>query len=110
MSFSVETIPPFEREVKRLLRKHPSLKQDLLKLVESLEVNPSQGIPIGNNFYKIRLAITSKAKGKSGGARVITLVKIFQEKVYLASIYDKNERTDISNKELKWLAQIIGNQ
>lgn len=107
MSFSVETIPLFEREVKRLRRKHPSLKKDLIRLVESLESNPAQGTGLGNNFYKIGLAITSKAKGKSGGARVITLVKVLQQKVYLSAIYDKNEQNDISDKELKLIADYI---
>ncbi len=107
MSFSLETIPLFEKEVKRLFRKYPSLKKVLVKLVEILEVNPTQGISLGNNFYKIRLAITSKAKGKSGGARVITLVKVLQEKVYLSAIYDKNEQANISDKELKLIADDI---
>ena len=107
MSFSVESMKPFEKEVKRLYKKHPSLKKDILVLIEELEINPVKGIPLGNNFYKIRMAITSKSKGKSGGARVITLVKVSKERVYLAAIYDKNEQADISDKELKWLAEII---
>jgi hypothetical protein len=44
---------------------------------------------LGNNFYKIRLAVSSKGKGKSGGARVITYVKLIRESVYLSTIYDK---------------------
>ena len=64
MNFSVETIPPFEKEFKKLLKKYPSLTVDLLQLIASLENNPLQGISLGNNFYKIRLAITSKGKEK----------------------------------------------
>ena len=67
----------------------------------SLLEYPSQGIPLGQDCYKIRLAIKSKKKGKSGGARVITLVKIIQETVFLLSIYDKSEKDDISEKELE---------
>lgn len=107
MSFSVETLPDFEKEAKRLAKKYASLKNDLLKLIERLETNPTEGTPLGNNFYKIRLAIKSKAKGKSGGARVITFVKIIKSKVYLASIYDKSHQDSISDKELKWLADIV---
>ena len=36
---------------------------------------PGQGTPLGHDAYKIRLKITSKEKGKSGGARVISLVE-----------------------------------
>jgi hypothetical protein len=53
-----------------------------------------------NGFYKIRPSIKSKGKGKSGGARVITCVKIVAQKVYLVSIYDKSEQSDIADDEL----------
>ena len=64
MSFNVETLPDFEKEARKLSKKYPSLKTDLAALIEDLEINPLQGTPLGNNFYKIRLAITSKGKGK----------------------------------------------
>jgi mRNA-degrading endonuclease RelE of RelBE toxin-antitoxin system len=107
MSYNVQTTPPFEKQAKKLVKKYPSLKNDLLRLVESLELNPLQGASGGNNFYKIRIAITSKAKGKSGDARIITFLQIIEETVYLASIYDKSEQANISYKELKLLAEII---
>ena len=109
MSFNVETLPDFEKEARKLSKKYPSLKTDLAALIEDLEINPLQGTPLGNNFYKIRLAITSKGKGKSGGARIITFVKIIKNKVYLSAIFDKSDKDTISNKELKWLSEIIAN-
>ncbi|HRO43364.1 MAG TPA: type II toxin-antitoxin system RelE/ParE family toxin [Flavipsychrobacter sp.] len=51
--------------------------------------------------------MTSKGKGKSGGARAITFVLIKNETVYLAAIYDKSDQVNISDTELKWLSQII---
>ena len=62
---------------------------------------------MGGNFYKIRLAIASKGKGKSGGARVITYIKIVQENIYLTSIYDKSEQVDVSVKELEKILRMI---
>ena len=59
------------------------------------------GTALGNNIYKIRMSITSKGKGKSGGARVITCVRIIAGIVFLVSIYDKSEQANISDKELK---------
>ncbi len=61
MSFDVRTLPNFEKEAKRLSKKHRSLKKDLLILIESLEKSPQQGKPLGNDFYKIRVAISSKS-------------------------------------------------
>ena len=46
------------------------------------------------------MAIRAKGKGKSGGARIITLVRVVNETVYLLDIYDKSEKEDISEKEL----------
>ena len=110
MSYEVLTIPPFEREANKLSRKYPSLKNDLADLIESLENNPKQGHSLGNNFYKVRLLIKSKGKGKSGGARVITFVLVVQHKVFLAAIYDKSDQDTITDKELKKLAEIITSQ
>jgi hypothetical protein len=47
------------------------------------------------------MAITSKGKGKSGGARVITFVQIIETTIYLLSIYDKADTSNISDKILK---------
>jgi len=100
MNYNVLSIPPFDKQLKRLAKKFPSLKKDFANLVESLEQNPKQGTPLGNNSYKIRLAIASKGKGKSGGARIITNIIIAEKTVFLISIYDKSERQNLSDKEL----------
>ena len=101
MSYSIITTYRFERELKRLAKKYPSLKNEFAELITQITHNPTTGTFIGNNCYKIRLAIGSKGKGKSGGARVITYLYIDTETVYLLSIYDKNEKTDLKPNELK---------
>jgi hypothetical protein len=62
---------------------------------------------LGKNCYKIRLAISAKGKGKSGGARVITNFVIAEETVYLLSIYDKSDKENLTNKELEELLESI---
>ena len=101
MSFSIVPTPPFERELKQLSKKYPSIKKDIAALADQLMKEPKIGTPLGNDCYKIRMAISSKGKGKSGGARVITHVAIIESNVFLLSIYDKSEAVNISNKELK---------
>lgn len=101
MNYKVDSIPLFDKQAKRLAKKYPSLKNDLGKLINSLSENPDQGTSLGNGFFKIRISITSKGKGKSGGGRVITYVKIVANTVFLSSIYDKAEKATISNKELE---------
>lgn len=107
MSYKVKTIPKFDKELKRLARKYPSLKMEFTALVDSLEKNAEQGVSLGNNCYKIRLSIASKGQGKSGGARVITCVRIIETMVYLLTIFDKAERENISDKELRKLIMEI---
>ncbi|HER41235.1 MAG TPA: hypothetical protein ENO10_08445 [Salinimicrobium catena] len=108
MSFKVKTINVFDRQAKRLIKKFPSLKKELQTLIVELAENPTQGTPIANDCYKIRLAIASKGRGKAGGARVITHVLFKNDTAYLLSIYDKSEVDNISDKEvLKLLKQIL---
>lgn len=71
MNYNVIPTPNFKKFFKKLFKKYPSLKNDLAQLIEKLEKDYTIGISLGNNLYKIRLAIESKNKGKSGGARII---------------------------------------
>lgn len=107
MSYNVKTIPHFDKEFKRLSKKYHSLKQEFITLVQQLKEEPEMGTPLGNNCYKIRLAIASKNKGKSGGARVITYVYTHQNAVYLLTIFDKGNRENISDKDLETLLRYI---
>lgn len=100
MSYNIVLTDNFKKEAKKLSKKYASLKSDLKKLFTDLEKNPKLGIPIGNNVYKIRLAIASKGKGKSGGARVISLVRVVNETVYLVSIFNKSDQDTISQKDV----------
>ena len=100
MNYKIKTIPNFEKALKRLAKKYPSLKTEYIALIDSLETNPEQGTAIGNNCFKIRMAIASKGKGKSGGARVITYVLVEGATVFLLDMYDKSEQSTITDKEL----------
>lgn len=108
MSFAVDVSVNFKREAKRIYKRHPSLPDDIAQLIESLEADPRQGTPIGRSCYKVRLAIRSKGKGKSGGARVITCVVAVREVVYLLAIYDKSEQASLSDGRLRQLLAELG--
>jgi mRNA-degrading endonuclease RelE of RelBE toxin-antitoxin system len=97
----------FNKAAKRLSKKYPTIFNDLDKLFEDLTKNPFQGDPLGDNSYKVRMAITSKGKGKSGGARVITCVKIINDTIHLLTMYDKSEIENISDEYLNELRNSI---
>ena len=107
MKFSVIPSDKFKKEAKRLIKKFPSLKQELIELNYVLENEPELGTPLGNNTFKIRIAIKSKGKGKSGGARIITFLVTENREVYLLTIYDKSEFDNLDDKILKSIIQSL---
>jgi len=107
MSFSVIPTDKFKKEAKRLIKKFPSLKAELINLSYELENNPEIGTSLGNSSFKIRLAIKSKGKGKSGGARVITYLVTQNKEVYLLTIYDKSEFENIDDRTLKSIIESL---
>ncbi len=107
MNYNVLTIASFDKQFKRLVKKYPSLKTELSDLISAIKTEPKKGTSLGNDCYKIRLAIASKGKGKSGGARVITYFAITESSVFLLSIYDKSQQSDIEDKELLRLLDLV---
>ena len=75
MIVNVIATPNFQREAKKLIKKYRSLKSELEQLISELEAEPRTGTLITENVYKIRIAVKSKGKGKSGGMRIITYVE-----------------------------------
>lgn len=106
MNYNITTERAFLRELKRLSKKYKSMKQDLQRLQEELLTNPLSGADLGNGVRKVRMAIGSKNRGKSHGARVITYTYRIDEEngnITLLFIYDKEERESISPAEISQL-------
>jgi len=89
MSYNIIPTHRFEKELKRLVKKFSSLKDEFAKLIIDTKANPETGTFLGNNCYKIRFAIRSKGKSKSSGVRVINYFYRETETVYMLTIYDK---------------------
>lgn len=107
MKYKILPIANFKREFKKLAKKYPSLKKEVRELGQQLAENPLLGTALGNECYKIRLAIKSKPAGKSGGARVITHLHIHAGNIYLLSIFDKADKDSISDKQIETLIKTI---
>jgi len=108
MNYSVYPTPDFKKLLKKLVKKYPSLKADLQGLIRILQEEPDSGIHLGHGIHKIRLAIKSKGKGKSGGARVITYLVTQDQEVYLVYIYDKSQLENISKEQILELLKKAG--
>lgn len=110
MSFKIFTTPEFEKQAKILSKRHKSFKNDLKDLVLSLQENPFQGVELSTGIHKIRMAIKSKGRGKSGGARVITYTIVATEthgRVYLINVYDKADYSTVDVSTLKSIVETL---
>lgn len=110
MNFKIEATEGFRKSLKSLAKRHRSLKQDFKLFAESLMINPFQGDELSPGIRKIRMAISSKGRGKSGGARVITYTVIATEnegRVYLIDIYDKADYSTVDVVTLQKLIEDI---
>ncbi|GAB2984404.1 hypothetical protein GCM10027049_22730 [Mucilaginibacter puniceus] len=111
MANSVRLTSFFLRKAKRLIKKYHSLSDSLKQLEQDLLKNPKIGASYGSNIYKVRLADTSKGKGKSGGFRVITyIIEETTEStyIYLITIFDKSEESSIDKDDIKEILRSEG--
>ncbi|MDE5875458.1 MAG: type II toxin-antitoxin system RelE/ParE family toxin [Muribaculaceae bacterium] len=102
----IKATDPFLKSAKPLSKKYKSFNQDYKELIKDLKKNPEMGVDLGDGFRKVRMAISSKGKGKSGGARVITFNTLLKEdKLYLLYIYDKSEHDNILMPVIREIAK-----
>ena len=111
MKVTFDYLDEFERGAKVLRKKYPSFESDYDAFLDKLEKNPFAGESLGKHTYKNRMAIASKGKGKSGGARVITynLQKQSEDEILitLMTIYDKSEIENVSDAYIRSLVHEI---
>ncbi len=93
--------PTFAKAFKRLRKKYRNLEEDINHLRVTLIKNPIAGIPLGTGLYKIRLASSDMAKGKSGAFRVIYYLWLGIDTIVLLDLYSKGEKEDVPVSELK---------
>ena len=107
MPCKILTIPEFDKNVKTLAKRYRNIKQDLKKLIDSLENEPTMGTHIINNCYKIRVPNSSVPTGKSKGFRVITYYIDLDNTLYLLSMYSKSDTDNISDSTITELLKEI---
>lgn len=106
MEVNIELGPEFKRQFKRLAKKYHSLKNDLDAWRKEILKNPLVGDDLGGGVRKIRMTISDKGKGKSGGARILTLNVMVSEdgmNVTLLTIYDKGEISNVKDEFMEFL-------
>ena len=100
--------PKFKKSFKRLYKKYPSLTEDFKVFKKQFTENQDIGDDLGGNFRKVRMSISSKNKGKSGGARIIVYnfyLQTLPNDVLLIDIYDKSELSTMQDFEYQKIAE-----
>lgn len=110
---NLELVPSdyFAAELKRLAKRYRGFADDYEAFLDNLKENPLQGTEIAPHIRKIRMPITAKGRGKSGGARVITYNAIVAEqegKIYLLLIYDKADASSVKMNVVKQIVKDLG--
>ncbi len=108
--YEIRTISSFDKQIKALSKKYKSIKDDLLNIAKQVSENPTCGTLLFDNVYKIRMQIKSKGKGKSAGARLIyynLFAKLQNNVIVFIAIYDKSDRENISDSEIKKALQEV---
>jgi len=100
MNYKIDTTPRFEKDVKKLKKKFPKIKDDLVKFVNELSINPELGVNLGDRIFKVRIPNSSIPTGKSGGFRIITYYKR-EDIIFLVTIYSKTEQDNILTNRLR---------
>lgn len=111
MSYNIHVSKYFAKEAKRLAKKYPSFKQDYAEFLDNLREEPLQGVELTSGIRKIRMALKSKGRGKSGGARVITYNIIAEQQngvIVLLLIYDKADYSSVDVDILKDIVRAEG--
>lgn len=101
----------FTAAFKKLSKRYRGIVDDYESFLEDLKAAPHQGVEIAPHIRKVRMAITAKGKGKSGGARVITFDALVSEqggKLYLLFIYDKAEASNVKMNVIKAIIKELG--
>jgi len=101
-----ETTNLFDKQAKRLSKKYKNIKSDLTRLLREFDDYHQNAIEIKSNLYKIRLANSSKNRGKRAGFRIYYYIKIKQT-VYMLTVYDKSEVEMIDEELLQDLIREV---
>ena len=105
MNYKVIPTPEFIKNLKILKKKYKNIKSDVLKLANELEKNPTMGVELGKNIFKIRVKNSDNNRGKSAGYRTITYSLNEKREVFLVTIYSKSEKENILGSELRELIE-----
>ena len=99
----------FKKDLKKLTKKYPNIKQDLIPVIKLLSADEIIGDRVtgtGAKVFKIRIANSDLKKGKSAGYRLLYWLKTI-DKTILLTVYSKSERVSMTAEEIKQIISSV---
>ena len=99
----IQFTPEFKRNLRTLAKKYRHIRDDIAPIISTLQAGELLGDQIsgvGYTLYKVRVPNQDRAKGKSGGYRIIYYMNTAVD-IILVTIYSKTEQADISTAQIR---------
>ncbi|MDX9796771.1 MAG: type II toxin-antitoxin system RelE/ParE family toxin [Arcobacteraceae bacterium] len=97
---SVEETETFTKAIKKLQKRFKNIETDCDTFIQSIQTTQDLGINLGQGVYKVRIANSDKKSGKSSGYRLISYLKLVDNRLYLMYIYDKSDFDTVSENTI----------
>ena len=96
----IDETATYTKAIKKLKKRFKSIEDDCDKFIQSIETTDDLRAELGNGVYKVRIANGDKKVGKRGGYRLISYLKLIDNKLYLMYIYDKSDFSTVTEKQI----------
>ncbi|MCL6260474.1 hypothetical protein M3O96_15330 [Aquiflexum sp. TKW24L] len=107
MNFNIICTDVFSKELKNLVKEHPSFSHDFGLLLDKLEQNPDTGTPLGNQFFKTKLAYRAMGRQSREKPNVQVYFCIKQNNVYLIALHNRHEPGTFPERDMQELLKPI---
>lgn len=81
--------------------------EERIEIVDFIAANPMAGVEVSGTGGARKVRFAGKGRGKSGGHRIITFYSGTDIPVFLITMFTKNEKSDLSQKERNALKQVL---
>jgi len=98
--FQVFKSATFLKTEKRLAKRYPSVSGDVEHFLSVVESPENLGIPLGKNIFKARIANKDAKRGKSGGYRLLSYLRLEEGRLILLYLYSKTDLANVTEEEL----------
>lgn len=88
------------KTIKKLQKRYPHISNDIENFIQNVHLPEDLGVHLGNDIYKARIKNSDKHKGKSAGYRLISLLKVIDNEIYLLFVYDKSDFENLSDSDI----------